>query len=335
MHKITLIPGDGIGPSIVESAREVIRASGVEVEWDVQPAGEAALKEKGSPLPETTLDSIRNNRVALKGPCTTPTGRGFRSVNVAMRKEFDLFANVRPAKSLEGVSSRFQDVDLVTIRENTEGLYSSMEHWVGSGYHAAAMAIGVNTRPNMERICRFAFDYARREGRRKVTAVHKANILKILSGLFLEVAREVAKDYPDIEFEDRIVDAMAMHLVMRPEDYDVLVSTNLFGDIISDQAAGLVGGLGVAPGANIGEEVAIFEAIHGTAPDIAGKDLANPVSILLASVMMLHHIGETEAGDRIEKAVHAVLKDGKRVTRDLNPQGVGTEEMSRAVVEAL
>jgi isocitrate dehydrogenase (NAD+) len=335
MHEITLIPGDGIGPSIVESARAVVEACGVAVSWDEQPAGEAALKQKGDPLPEATLDSIRRNRVALKGPCATPTGKGFRSVNVAMRKEFDLFANVRPARSLAGVPSRFQNVDLVTVRENTEGLYSSMEHWIGSGHHTAAMGIGVNTRPNMVRLCRFAFDYARREGRRKVTAVHKANILKILSGLFLEVAREVARDYPEIEFEERIVDAMAMHLVMRPEDFDVLVSTNLFGDIISDLAAGLVGGLGVAPGANIGEEVAIFEAIHGTAPDIAGQDLANPTSILLAAAMMLRHLGEDEAGGRIEQAVFAVLEDGRRVTRDLNPHGVGTREMTEAVVEAL
>jgi isocitrate dehydrogenase (NAD+) len=333
--RVTLIHGDGIGPDIVDAARRIVDATGAGIEWIPAVAGQAAHQEVGDPLPQATLDAVTETGVALKGPCATPVGAGFRSVNVALRKHFDLFANVRPAIAFDGVDCLFPGLDLVVVRENTEGLYSGMEHWIGPG-RQAGMAIGVNTRPNMERICRHAFEHARTYGRRKVTAVHKANILKILSGLFLEVAREVAPDYPDIEFEDRIVDNMCMQMVRDPRQFDVILSTNLFGDILSDLAAGLVGGLGLAPGANLGEKVAIFEAVHGTAPDLAGRDLANPVSVVLAAAMMLRYLGKTTEADRVEGAVRAVLAEGRQVTRDLDPEnGVSTSEMTRALVAAL
>ncbi len=333
MTRVAVIPGDGIGPSIVASARRVLDAAGVPIEWVEVPAGEAAYRATGDPLPPATLAAIRETRVALKGPCTTQVGIGFRSINVAMRQEFDLYANVRPARAFAGVRCLFPDLDLVIVRENTEGLYSGMEHWVGEG-HSAAMGIGVNTRAGMLRICRFAFEYARAHRRKKVTAVHKANILKILSGLFLEVARETAPGYPDIVFEERIVDNMAMQMVRDPYQFDVVVSTNLFGDILSDLAAGLIGGLGLAPGANIGAEVAIFEAVHGTAPDIAGKDLANPCSVILAGVMLLRHLGHAAEAARVERAVRDVLREGVAVTRDLDPVGgVGTEAMTEAILD--
>lgn len=333
--RVALIPGDGIGPSIVDAARRLVDATGADLEWVPVMAGEAAHRELGDPLPQATLDAVADAGVALKGPCGTPVGAGFRSVNVALRKHFDLFANVRPAIAFDGVDCLFPGLDLVVVRENTEGLYSSMEHWIGPG-RQAAMGIGVNTRPNMERICRHAFEHARAHGRKKVTAVHKANILKIFSGLFLEVAREVAPDYPDITFEDRIVDNMCMQMVRDPRQFDVIVSTNLFGDILSDLAAGLVGGLGLAPGANLGEKVAIFEAVHGTAPDIAGKDLANPTSVVLAAEMMLRHLGMTAEADRVHRAVRAVLAEGTTVTRDLDPEnGVSTTEMTEALIAAL
>ncbi len=332
MRKIALIAGDGVGPDIVESARRVVAATGVEIGWVEVIAGEGALREVGSPLPQETLDTIERLGVALKGPCATPVGAGFRSVNVAMRQQFDLYANVRPARAFEGVNCRYPGLDLVTVRENTEGFYSHMEHWIGPD-RSAAIGIGVNTRGNMERISRFAFEYARSRGRRKVTIVHKANILKILTGLLLEVSREISHEYDDIEFEDKIVDNMAMQLVVDPYQFDVILATNLFGDILSDLAAGLVGGLGVAPGANIGESVAIFEAVHGTAPDIAGKDLANPTSLVLAAAMMLHHIGEEQAADAVEGAVMDVLREGRKVTRDLDREGgVGTREMTDEIV---
>jgi isocitrate dehydrogenase (NAD+) len=334
MVRVAFVPGDGIGPSIMDSARRVLDASGVSFEWIDAPAGEAAHKQLGSPLPDSTLDIIGDTGLALKGPCTTPVGAGFRSVNVSMRKEFDLYANVRPAKAFPGVKCLFPELDLITVRENTGGLYTSMEHWIGD--REAAIGIGVNTREGMEAISRYAFDLAVSQNRRKVTAVHKANILKILSGLFLESAEKVASEYPGIEFEERIVDNMAMQLVRDPYQFDVIVSTNLFGDILSDLTAGLIGGLGLAPGGNIGRRVAIFEAVHGSAPDIAGKDIANPVSVILAGVMLLRHIGEPDAARRVENAVVAVLREGVAVTRDLNPEGgVGTAAMTAAILTAL
>lgn len=332
MPRITFIPGDGIGPDIMESARRVIDATGVDITWEEAAAGEASFQASGNPLPEDTLRSIHENRVALKGPTATPVGIGFRSINVALRQEFELYANVRPAHAFPGVDCLYPGLDIVVIRENTEGLYSSMEHWIGED-HTAAIGIGVNTWKGMERICRFAFEYARENGRKKVTAVHKANILKKLSGLFLEVSQDMAREFPEIEFEERIVDAMAMQMVRDPHQFDVIVSTNLFGDILSDLAAGLVGGLGLAPGANIGTEGAIFEAVHGSAPDIAGKDLANPGSVILAGVMMLHHLGHHEEGKRIERALASVLEEGTSVTPDLNPEsGVGTRGMTEAIL---
>lgn len=334
MPQITLIPGDGIGPEITDATQQVLDASGADITWDLQAAGQAAYNAGGSPLPDATVDSIRRNRVALKGPCATQIGVGFRSINVALRKEFELYANVRPARSFAGVPSLFPNLDIVVVRENIEGLYTSMEHWIDG--REAAMGIGVNTRSGMERICKYAFEYAVANGRKKVCAVHKANILKILSGLFLEVARETAKQYPQIEFQERIVDAMAMQMVRNPYQFEVIVTTNLFGDILSDLAAGLIGGLGVAPGANIGEGAAIFEAVHGTAPDIAGQDLANPASLILAGVLMLRHIGERDAAGRVETALTQVFEERKFLTRDLDPEhGVGTRAMTEAILSRL
>jgi isocitrate dehydrogenase (NAD+) len=335
MHRVTLIPGDGIGPSIAEATIKVIEAAGVKIEWDRVDAGLAAIDKYRDPLPPNVLESITANKVALKGPLTTPVGSGFRSVNVALRKEFDLYANVRPARSFEGVPSRYRDVDLVIVRENTEEFYAGIEHYIDPS-RSAAETIGIVTRSGSERIIRYAYEYARKHGRKKVTTVHKANILKYTGGLFLEVAREVARQYPDIESNDKIIDNMAMQMVVNPHQFDVIVTTNLFGDILSDLASGLVGGLGLAPGANIGYNAAIFEAVHGSAPDIAGKNLANPCALILAGVMMLRHLGEESAADRIEAAVAAVLKEGKNVTKDLKPEGyVGTIEMTEAIIEKL
>jgi isocitrate dehydrogenase (NAD+) len=335
MHRVTLIPGDGIGPSIAEATINVIEAAGVKIEWDRVDAGLAAIDKYRDPLPPNVLESITANKVALKGPLTTPVGSGFRSVNVALRKEFDLYANVRPARSFEGVPSRYRDVDLVIVRENTEEFYAGIEHYIDPS-RSAAETIGIVTRSGSERIIRYAYEYARKHGRKKVTTVHKANILKYTGGLFLEVAREVARQYPDIESNDKIIDNMAMQMVVNPHQFDVIVTTNLFGDILSDLASGLVGGLGLAPGANIGYNAAIFEAVHGSAPDIAGKNLANPCALILAGVMMLRHLGEESAADRIEAAVAAVLKEGKNVTKDLKPEGyVGTIEMTEAIIEKL
>jgi isocitrate dehydrogenase (NAD+) len=335
MHKVTLIPGDGIGPSISEVAVEVIKAAGVKVDWDAVEAGLPAIDKYKDPLPEHVLESIRQNHVALKGPLTTPVGSGFRSVNVALRKEFDLYVNLRPARSFAGVNTRYENIDLVIVRENTEEFYAGIEHYIDPA-RSAAETIGVVTRSGSERIIKYAYEYARKHHRKKVTTVHKANILKYTGGLFLEVSRQIGGTYPDVKTEDKIIDNMAMQMVLNPHQFDVIVTTNLFGDILSDLASGLVGGLGLAPGANIGYNAAIFEAVHGSAPDIAGKNIANPSAIILAGVMMLRHLNEDAAADRIEKAVEDVIREGKSVTRDLNPaNAVGTREMGQAIIAKL
>ncbi|MFN0157809.1 MAG: isocitrate/isopropylmalate dehydrogenase family protein, partial [Bacteroidota bacterium] len=332
MHKVTLIPGDGIGPSIAEATVRVIEATGVQVEWHGVEAGLAAIDKYKDPLPKHVIESIQSTRVALKGPLTTPVGSGFRSVNVALRKEFDLYVNLRPARSFEGVNSRYKDIDLVIVRENTEEFYAGIEHYIDPS-RSAAETIGIVTRSGSERIVRYAYEYARKHGRKKVTTVHKANILKYTGGLFLEVSREVGAQFPDIKTDDRIVDNMAMQMVVNPHQFDVIVTTNLFGDILSDLASGLVGGLGLAPGANIGYNTAIFEAVHGSAPDIAGKNIANPSALILAAAMMLDYLNEKDAARRIELAVAAVVKEGKHVTRDLNPNSTtGTIEMADAII---
>ncbi len=337
-YTITLIPGDGTGPDVTEAMRRVVEATGVAVEWDVQQAGEVAMAEHGTPLPEHVLESVRRNRVGIKGPITTPIGSGFRSVNVAIRKALDLYANLRPAKSFPGGRAAFSDVDLVIVRENTEGLYVGIEHDVIAG--EAAEAIRIITRRGSERVVRFAFEYARENGRRQVTAVHKANILKLTDGLFLEAARKVASEYPDIAFNDRIVDNMCMQLVQRPEEYDVLVLPNLFGDIVSDLASGLVGGLGVAPGANIGDGIAVFEPVHGSAPKYAGQNKVNPTATIQSAVLMLRYLGETEAADRVEEGIRRVIAEGTHVTYDMkadryDPTAVGTQEMADAIIAAM
>ncbi len=326
-HTVTLIPGDGTGPELAQALETVIAATGVPIEWDRQDAGLDVMAHFGTPLPEHVLASVRRNRVAIKGPITTPVGTGFRSVNVALRKELDLYACLRPARSLVGVKSRFADIDLVIVRENTEDLYAGIEHMVGDD---AAESIKIITRRGSERIVRFAFEYARKHGRRKVTAVHKANIMKCTDGLFLRVAGEVAESYPDIEFEDRIVDNMCMQLVQKPELYDVLVLPNLYGDIVSDLAAGLVGGLGVAPGANIGAEAAVFEPVHGSAPKYAGQDKVDPTAILRSGVLLLEHLGEDEAARRMDAAIAAVIAEGRTVTYDLGGSA-GTQAMAAAI----
>lgn len=331
VYKVTLIPGDGIGPEITAAARKVIDASGVQINWETVVAGEAAISHYGTPLPQNVLDSVRKNKVALKGPLTTPVGRGFRSVNVALRKELNLYANLRPAKTLPGVPTRYNRVDLVVVRENTEDLYAGIEHMVGGD---AAESIKIITRQASERIVRYAFDYAVRHNRQKVTVVHKANIMKLSDGLFLEAARHIARQYPTLLYEEMIVDAMCMKLVQVPENYDVLVMPNLYGDIISDLCAGLVGGLGVAPAANIGEDIAVFEAVHGSAPDLAGKNTANPLAVILSGVMMLQHLGEYAAAARIQKAVEAVLREGKNVTADLGGNA-STDTMTEAIISYL
>ncbi|WPC42298.1 isocitrate/isopropylmalate dehydrogenase family protein [Clostridium sp. JS66] len=330
-HKITLIPGDGIGPEVTLAAKRIIDASGVEIEWDVVEAGAAVIEEYGTPLPDYVLESIKKNKVALKGPVTTPVGKGFRSVNVTLRQNLNLYSNVRPIKSYEGVESRFNDVDLVIFRENTEDLYAGIEHMVSEDI---AESVKIISKKASDRIVRAAFDYARKNNRKKVTAVHKANIMKMSDGLFLKCARNIAEEYKDIEFEDVIVDAMSMKLVLTPEKYDVLVMPNLYGDILSDMASGLVGGLGLVPGANIGDEAAVFEPAHGSAPDIAGKNISNPVAAVLSGIMMLNHIGEFEAALKIEKAVADVLKEGKSVTADLGGNA-NTVEFTEAIIKAM
>ena len=328
-HRVTLIPGDGIGPEIAEAARRVLEATGVGFEWDVVDAGEGVMAEYGTPLPDHVLASVRRNRVALKGPITTPVGEGFRSVNVALRQALGLYANVRPARSMKGLDTRYENVDLVIVRENTEDLYIGIEHMVTPD---AAESIKIITRLASERIARYAFDYAIANGRRKVTAVHKANIMKLTDGLFLESCRSVAATYEGrgVEFEDRIVDNMCMQLVQKPELYDVLVLPNLYGDIVSDLAAGLVGGLGVAPGANIGLEAAVFEPVHGSAPKHAGLDKANPTALILSGALMLRHLGETAAAERVERAVRDVIGEGRTVTYDMGGTA-GTAAFGTAV----
>ncbi len=357
-HRVTLIPGDGTGPELTEATRRVVEATGVEFDWDVQHAGTDVMEEYGgNPLPAHVLDSIRANGVALKGPITTPVGGGFRSVNVGLRKSLDLYAQVRPCKSYEGVRSRFDDVDLIIVRENTEDLYAGIEFeegtpdaqeligWIESkGGKLRWRDAGISIKPisvtGTRRIFEFAFGYARRNGRRKVTAVHKANIMKFSDGLWLRVAREVAEENTDIEFDDRIVDNMCMQLVQRPEEYDVLVLPNLYGDVLSDLCAGMIGGLGMAPGANYGEEAAVFEPTHGSAPKYKGQNRVNPMAQLLSAMLMLRHLDETEAADRLEAAIAEVIREGRNLTYDMkptrdDPTAVGTSEVADAIIEKL
>jgi isocitrate dehydrogenase (NAD+) len=350
-HTVTLIPGDGVGPELAEAARRVIEASGAKIDWEVQTAGLSVMEEEGTPLPDRVLDSIRRNRVAIKGPITTPRGTGFRSVNVAIRKALDLYACVRPCKLYRGVRSHFEQVNLVVVRENTEDLYAGIEFEAGSeeAHQIRALAgsriredAAISLKPisvfGSERVVDFAFRYALANGRRKVTAVAKDNIMKATDGLFYRTAREVAKRYKGrVEYDEWLVDAMCMQLVQKPELYDVLVMPNLYGDILSDLCAGLVGGLGVAPGANIGTDAAVFEAIHGSAPKYTGKNKVNPTALILSGMLMLRHLGETEAADRVERAVAAVIAEGKSVTYDLKPDrndptAVGTSQMADAVI---
>lgn len=335
MTTITLIKGDGIGPSIMDAAVDIINASGAQLDWEEAPAGLGAFEEHGDPLPAATIESIRKNGLCFKGPLTTPVGQGFRSINVALRQEFDLYANIRPATSWKGVQSRYDDVDVVTVRENTEGLYMGLENYMARD-KSIAQSLAVITKNGSDRINEYAFKYAEDNNRKKVTVVHKANILKYSQGIFLDSAREVAKRHPDIEFEEKIVDAVCMHLVMDPSQLDVVVTTNMFGDILSDLTAGLVGGLGMIAGANIGDGVALFEAVHGSAPDIAGKGIANPIAVTKAGIMLLNHIGEKDAANRIETAMKKVVAESVHVTPDLNPQsGCGTEGMRDAIISAM
>ncbi len=355
-YDVTLIPGDGTGPEISEATRRVLDATGVQFNWDVQEAGLAVLEKQGTVLPEQVLDSIRRNKVAIKGPLTTPVGKGFRSVNVALRKALDLYACVRPCKSYQGVRSRYTNIDLVIVRENTEDLYAGVEFfkdtpdaqeliaWIKEHNGAtirpdSAISIKPISVSGSDRVVRYAFEYARANGRKKVTAVHKANIMKATDGLFLATAQEVAKDFPDIEFDDRIVDNMCMQLVQKPEQYDVLVLPNLYGDIISDLGAGLIGGLGLAPGANIGTHAAVFEPTHGSAPQYAGQNKINPMAMMFSGVLMLNYLGEREAGKRLEQALADIIAEGKYVTYDMKPNrtdpAAGTSEVADAVIARL
>ena len=332
----TLIPGDGIGPEIVHATMRVLDALGRPFEWDVQQGGMAAIAQNGDPLPPALLDSVRRTKLALKGPLTTPVGGGFRSVNVRLREEFQLYANLRPNRTMIP-GGRYEDVDIVVVRENLEGLYVGFEHYipVGNDPHGVALSSGVNTREGSRRIARYAFEYAARNGRKKVTIVHKANVLKALTGIFLETAHAVAREYEGrVAVDERIIDACAMQLVLNPSQFDVIVTTNLFGDILSDLVAGLVGGLGTAPGANIGEHAAIFEAVHGSAPDIAGKGVANPLALLMACTLMLDHCGLGELAMRLRRALDATLLEAKVRTRDLGGTA-GTKEFADAVIAAL
>lgn len=357
MYSITLIPGDGTGPEISEATKRVVEATGVPIKWDIQDAGIDVFEKEGTPLPQRVIDSIKKNKVAIKGPVTTPVGTGFRSVNVTLRQILDLYCCLRPSKTFKGVKTRFKDIDLVIIRENTEDLYVGIEFEKGSDHAKKVINViheltgksirpdsGISIKPisvfGTERIVRFAFEYARNNKRRKVTAVHKANIMKYSDGLFLETARNVAQKYPDIEFEDRIVDNMCMQLVQKPELYDVLVLPNLYGDIVSDLAAGLIGGLGVAPGANLGEEYAVFEPVHGSAPKYKGLNKVNPLAMILSGVMMLRHLGEFKAAERLETAIASVVEEGKHVTYDLkptpdDPTAATTSQFADAIIEKL
>jgi isocitrate dehydrogenase (NAD+) len=356
-HRVTLIPGDGVGPELTEATRRVLEATRVEFDWDVQDAGADVVDTFGTPLPEHVLESIRANTVAIKGPITTPVGTGFRSVNVALRKELELYCCLRPCKWYPGVRSRYENVDVVICRENMEDLYAGIEFEEGQSETKELIEFlsklsgrtiredsGISIKPisvgGTQRITRFAFDYARRYGRKKVTAVHKANIMKFSDGLFLATAREVAQEFPDVEFEDRIVDNLCMQLVQRPEEYDVLVLPNLYGDIVSDLCAGLIGGLGVAPGANIGDDAAVFEATHGSAPKYKGQNKVNPMAMMFSGVLMLRHLAEGEAADRLERALAAVIAEGRSVTYDMkpardDPPAVGTSRVADAVIEKL
>jgi isocitrate dehydrogenase (NAD+) len=357
-HTVTLIPGDGTGPELAEATRRVLEATGVEFEWDEHPAGEDVYNDEGTPFPDRTLDSIKKNGVGIKGPTTTPVGSGFRSVNVLLRKELDLYSCIRPCKAYEGVRTRFPDTDIVIVRENTEDLYAGIEFEKDSDEAKRLTEFlseldetaklrehtGISIKPisvfGSERIVRSAFDYAKENGRKKVTAAHKANIMKFSDGLFLEVARKVAEDYPDIEFEDRIIDNLCNQLVSRPEEYDVIVLPNLYGDIVSDLGAGLIGGLGLAPGANIGTEAAMFEATHGSAPKYKGQNKVNPTALMLSGVLMLRHLDERDAADKLEQAIAEVIRKGENVTYDLKPtrddaSAVGTSEFADAVIEEM
>jgi isocitrate dehydrogenase (NAD+) len=357
MYNITLIPGDGTGPEISEAAKRVIEATGVPIQWDVQDAGIDVYEREGTPLPQRVIDSIRKNRVAIKGPVTTPVGTGFRSVNVTLRQALDLYCCLRPSRIYKGVRTRYDNVDIVIVRENTEDLYAGIEFENGSDGAQKLIDLiqgltgktirpdsGISIKPisvfGTERIVRFAFEYARKNRRKKVTAVHKANIMKFSDGLFLETARNVAQNYPDIEFEDRIVDNMCMQLVQKPELYDVLVLPNLYGDIVSDLAAGLIGGLGIAPGANLGEECAVFEPVHGSAPKYKGLNKVNPLAMILSGVMMLRHLKEFKAAERLENAIAVVVEEGKHVTYDLkpapnDPTAATTSRFADAIIERL
>jgi len=329
--KVVLIPGDGIGPEVAAAAREVVAATGVAIDWVIAYAGAAAAERFGDPLPEATLALVREHRVALKGPCTTPIGEGFRSINVRMRQALDLFASVRPVRTLPGVKVPFERVDLVVVRENTEGLYSGLEHVVVPG---VIEGLRIVTRAAAERIVRFAFELVRREGRRRVTFCHKVDVLRLSDGLFLDCARTVAEEYPFIGFEERRIDNLCMELALDPSRFDVLVMENLFGDVISDLCAGLVGGLGLVPGANIGVRYAVFEAVHGSAPDIAGKGLANPIAVIRSAALLLDHVGQREASRRIETAVMRALERGRGLTRDLGGDGT-TRTLTDAIIESL
>ncbi len=330
-HTITLIPGDGIGPEVSSAVVRIIEATGVEIKWETHYAGAQALEKFGSTLPDDLLESIKRNRVALKGPITTPVGKGFTSVNVGLRKALDLYANLRPVRALPNVPARYPELDLVVVRENTEDLYSGIEHVVVPG---VVESIKIITEKASTRIARYAFEFARREGRRKVTAVHKANIMKLSDGLFLDCFRKVAEEYPEVEADDKIVDNACMQLVMRPEQFDIMLLENLYGDIVSDLCAGLVGGLGLVPGANIGELGAVFEAVHGSAPDIAGQGIANPTALLQSGILMLRHLGEREAADRAERAMLKVYTDGQVRTRDVGGTS-HTDEFATAVIQAM
>jgi isocitrate dehydrogenase (NAD+) len=330
-HTITLIPGDGIGPEVTEAVVQILDVAGVSIQWERHDAGLLAFQRTGETLPHALLESVRRNRVALKGPVTTPVGEGFTSVNVGLRKTLDLYANLRPVKNLPGVAGRFQNVDIVIVRENTEDLYAGLEHIVVEG---VVESLKIITRRASHRIAEFAFLHARQHGRKKVTAIHKANIMKLSDGLFLECAREVAKEHPEIAYDEKIVDATCMHLVMHPEQFDVLLLPNLYGDIVSDLGAGLVGGLGLVPGANLGTEIGVFEAVHGSAPDIAGKNVANPTALLLSAVLMLRHLGESGAADRVYNAVTDVLTGSVARTRDLGGTS-STTEYTAAICDAL
>ena len=356
-YRITLIPGDGIGPELADVTKKVIDATGIAISWDIQPAGIDVMEKEGTPLPARVLEAVRKSDAAIKSPITTPVGTGFRSVNVALRKELDLYVCLRPAKSYDGVRSRYKNIDLVIVRENTEDLYAGIEFQKGTPEAKEVIETitrlskqkiredsGISIKPisvfGTERIVRFAFEYAKKYGRKKITAVHKANIMKFSDGLFLEVAREVAKKYPSIEFNDRIVDNLSMQLVQNPEQFDMFVLPNLYGDIVSDLCAGLVGGLGVAPGANLGDKYSLFEAVHGSAPKYKGLNKANPTALILSGVLMLRHLGEEETATHLENAVAAVIREGRSVTYDLkerkdDPTSVGTREMGDAIIKEM